>query len=386
MSHLKLNRSDYYIIVPFVTCLILITILVILIRLNYFDPQKLHSKDQLISTVTTSATSPDSSIQIGTYIDNIYNLSISNKTFDANGWVWVTWPKKVEDFFQASKLTPDKWLNFANEIDNWDFKLEQFHDKPINLKNGYYRQGFKFSGHFYINDIAFYKYPFETLKIPLIFELTNLNEIKADESIHNFYLIPDQSTSGVGNYIDLTGYNTVAFNVFSKIHVYGSSFGSEIMEEKPINTNQVIFQTTYKQSTNAALLAQFLPLTIVMLLVLLSPMLSSSLWDIRLSVPPTALLTLIFLQLGYREKLPDIAYITFIDSIYNSCYLTVLIIFVLFLWGSNKINLASESEKALLIEQIDLIDKRFQLAIPAIMITHILLSWARINSVHPDLG
>ncbi len=200
-----------------------------------------------------------------------------------------------------------------------DFKLEPFHDAPIKLKNGHYRQGFKFSGHFYINDLVFYKYPFETLKIPLIFELTDLNEIKTDKSIHDFYLIPAKSESGVGNHIDLSGYNTVAFNVFSKIHIYGSSFGLEIMETKPISTNQVIFQTTYKQSINTALLTQFLPLTIVMLLVLLSPMLSSSLWDVRLGLPPTALLTLVFLQLGYREKLPDIAYITFIDSIYNCC-------------------------------------------------------------------
>ncbi len=383
MNHLKLNRSDYYIIVPFIIVLILITILMVLIQLNYFDSQKLQSKDQLISTIATSAISPDSSIQIGAYIDNIYNLSISNKTFDANGWVWVTWPQKIEDFFQARKLTPDKWLNFANEIDNWDFKLEQFHDAPIKLKNGHYRQGFKFSGHFYINDISFYKFPFETVKIPLIFELTDLSEIKEDKSIHDLYLIPNQSASGVGNYIDLNGYNTVAFNIFSKTHVYGSCLGSAIMEAKPISTNQVIFQTTYKQSTNSAILTQFLPLTIVMLLVLLSPMLSSSLWDVRLGVPPTALLTLVFLQQGYREQLPDISYITFIDSIYNCCYLAILITFVLFLWGSNKINLASKSEKALLIEKIDLIDRRFQLAILAIMIVFIILSWIRINYLHP---
>ncbi|UOA08687.1 hypothetical protein [Methylobacter sp. S3L5C] len=383
MNHLKLNKSDYYVIVPFATVLILTIILMVLIQLNYFDAHKIQSKDQIISVVATSPRSPDSSIQIGSYIDNIYNLSIDNKTFDANGWVWVTWSEKAEEFFQSRKLTPDKWLNFANQIDNWDFKLEQFHDDPIKLKNGHYRQGFKFSGHFYINDISFYKFPFETLKIPVIFELTDLNEIKTDKSIHDLYLEPDQLASGIGNYIDLTGYNTIAFNVFSKTHVYGSSFGSTIMETKPISTSQVIFQTTYKQSVNSGLLSQFLPLTIVMLLVLLSPTLSSSLWDVRLGVPPTALLTLIFLQQGYREKLPDIAYITFIDSVYNCCYFAILITFILFLWGSNKINLAPESEKALLIDKIDLIDKRFQLFIPTIMIAIIVLTWIKINYFHP---
>ncbi|MEY3288075.1 MAG: hypothetical protein RLZZ419_317 [Pseudomonadota bacterium] len=386
MNPLKLNRSDYYIIIPFAIVLILSAIVLILIQLNYFDEHKIQSRDQLISVVTTSARSPDSSIQIGAYIDNIYNLSINNKTFNANGWVWVTWSEKAEEFFQSRKLTPDKWLNFANQIDNWDFKLEQFHDAPIKLKNGHYRQGFKFSGSFYINEISFYKFPFETLKIPITFELADLNEIKTDKSIHDLYLEPDQFTSGIGNYIDLTGYNTIAFNVFSKTHVYGSSFGSAIMEIKPISTTQVIFQTTYKQSTNSGLLSQFLPLTIVMLLVLLSPMLSSSLWDVRLGVPPTALLTLIFLQQGYREKLPDISYMTFIDSIYNCCYFAILITFILFLWGSNKINLAAKSEKALLIDKIDLIDKRFQLYIPAIMIVMIVINWIKIDYLHPLTG
>ncbi len=359
IKHLKLNKADYEIIVPFSVFLIITFIVMVLVRMEIFDSEKLKSSDQLLSTPVIETDLSNTSIEIGAYIDNIYMLSISNKTFDANGSIWLTWPQKAEDFFQARNLTPDKWLYFVNQIDNWDFKLEQIYEKPIKLKNGHYYQSFRFSGHFYINDIPFYKFPFETLKIPLIFELADFSNINNANNIHDMRLVPDRS-SGIGSYIGLTGYNTIAFNIFSKKHIYSNNLGSPIADSKPISTYQAVFETTYKQSVNAALLTYFLPLLIVMALVLFSPMLSSSLWDVRLSVPPTALLTLIFLQLGYREKLPDIPYIIFIDIVYNVCYLGIILIFGLFLWGSNKVNLAPEAEKALLIEKIDLMDKRFQ--------------------------
>jgi hypothetical protein len=56
MSYLKLNRYDYYIIVPFIIVLILTAILMALIQSNYFDADKLQPKDQLISVVATSIT------------------------------------------------------------------------------------------------------------------------------------------------------------------------------------------------------------------------------------------------------------------------------------------------------------------------------------------
>jgi hypothetical protein len=126
---------------------------------------------------------------------------------------------------------------------------------------------------------------------------------------------------------------------------------------------------------NGALLMLFLPLVIVMTLVLFSLMLSASLWDIRLGVPPTALLTLIFLQQIHMDKLPDLPYITFLDMIYNICYGIILILFVLFLWGSNRLNRASEADKPFVIEYIDAIDSRFQIILPISLLVMSAAAW-----------
>jgi hypothetical protein len=50
-------------------------------------------------------------------------------------------------------------------------------------------------------------------------------------------LVPDRS-SGIGSYIGLTGYNTIAFNIFSKKHIYSNNLGSPIADSKPISTYQ----------------------------------------------------------------------------------------------------------------------------------------------------
>ncbi|MEY3786862.1 MAG: hypothetical protein RIQ94_3398 [Pseudomonadota bacterium] len=383
MQNLKSNRVNYKFIASFSFFLSLFIVISILIRTNFFDAETLKPTDQVISVSTATTDSSKNSIKIGVYIKNIYMLSTHDKTFNAEGFIWLTWPQKAEDFFLAQKLTPNKWLNFANQIDNGNFKFEQFYENSIKLKDGQYYQLFKFSGQFYISDIPFHKYPFETLKIPLIFELNNLSKIDAGNQTHDFHLVPDQASSGVGNNIDLIGYKTTAFNVLSKLHVYGSNFGSEVPNTKPISTDQAVFQTTYKNSINSAIITLFLPLTITMALVLTSPILSSSAWEIRLSIPPTALLTLVFLQINYRENLPVISYITFMDLIYNFCYLIIFMLFGLFLWGSNKVNLASEAEKTLVIEKIDLIDKRILLVTLLIAPVWILMNWISISHNHP---
>jgi hypothetical protein len=166
-------------------------------------------------------------------------LSISNKTFEANGRIWLTGLQKSEDFFQSRKLTPNKWLHFVNQIDNWDFKLDQIYEKPIKLNNGHYRQGLKFSGHFYINNIPFHIFPFETLNIPLVFELADFNKINND-NIHNMHLVPDKSSSGIGSYIDLTGYETTVFNVLSKMQIYRSN--KTIWHKKITSLNYINFR------------------------------------------------------------------------------------------------------------------------------------------------
>jgi hypothetical protein len=141
---------------------------------------------------------------------------------------------------------------------------------------------------------------------------------------------------------------------------------------------QVNFLVSYQQSPNAALLTLILPLTVVMALVLFSPSLSSSLWDVRLGIPPTALLTLIFLQQSYKEKLPNLPYATFLDLIYNVCYFVNLILFALFLWASNRLHETTEKTRPRVITRIDVLDRYVQIGLVLLLISMIAWHWNRL--------
>jgi hypothetical protein len=54
--------------------------------------------------------------------------------------------------------------------------------------------------------------------------------------------------------------------------------------------------------------------------------------EFRLEIPIAVLLTLIFLQDGYRSELPNLPYLTFLDSIYVIAYLTSIVSFGLVLY------------------------------------------------------
>jgi hypothetical protein len=80
-----------------------------------------------------------------------------------------------------------------------------------------------------------------------------------DQFLSTSTSLPTGSEIEVGAYIDITGYKTIDFNIFTNIHEYGSDFGLKKINPKHVHTNQVVFETSYKPSVNAALLALFFP-------------------------------------------------------------------------------------------------------------------------------
>lgn len=344
-----------------------------LIRSNTLDSPDIASQDQTLPILPANA--GDIPVKVGAYIENIYDFSPENKSFGATGVIWLKWNDAAEAVFKAQGIEFEKWLDFVNLIDGWDFALETVHERPLRLKSGEYLQSLRFHGHFYATDLDFHKFPFQQLRLPLVFELTNE---QPSDSAGGLLLTPDAEDSKVGAYIDILGYKTTTFDVHTYRHRYATHFG---MEDRPLReTRQIVFEVTYRQSVNAALLALFLPLAVVMALVLFSPMLSAALWDIRLGIPPTALLALIFLQQGYKENLPTLPYPTYMDMVYNASYIINLILFGLFLWASNQLHRAPEQDRAATIMRIDRIDAQFQVGLVILLLLLLTVDWLLVDA------
>jgi len=141
-------------------------------------------------------------------------------------------------------------------------------------------------------------------------------------------------------------------------------------------------EIAYKKAPVATFVKIFLPLVSVMVLSLLSPSIFATGWDVRVGIPPTALLSLIFLQQTYENWIPELPYITFLDTIYNACYVTNMILFGLFLWGSNAYNLAPEEDKASVVARIDKLDSYFQKGLVVFIILSITTNWHMMGVKH----
>lgn len=323
--------------------------------------------------------SDTTAIELGVFIDNVYLFDPGNKTFDSNGWIWLKWSETIQQRLKEKELGPEKLIVFANQIDNWDFALEPTDEGLVRLPDGHYYQRFHYSGHFYADRLDFHRFPFQTIRLPLIFELA--------DTLPKFIDVPltltmDREGSGIGAYIDITGYQTDGYALSTQLHEYASNMGNPMAAGTKLQVPQARIDVRYQKSPNSTFLSLLLPLITVMTLTLFSPSLSSFAWDVRVGIPPMALLTLIFLQQGYRATIPELPYVSFLDTVYNICYLTNIILFGLFLWSSNELHAASDEDAAAVRARIDRIDRRFQIGLTLFALLGTLANWIAISLRH----
>jgi hypothetical protein len=116
-------------------------------------------------------------------------------------------------------------------------------------------------------------------------------------------------------------------------------------------------------------------MAVIVLVVLISPYLESSLGDVRLAIPSTALLTLVFLQQGYSDGLPQTPYLSYLDKLYAVAYLICIGLFILFAWSSNLYELAPADQKAAVQRRLDRIDQRFQFVSLGLILVVAVEAW-----------
>jgi hypothetical protein len=312
-------------------------------------------------------------VRIGIFAENIYGYDISTQSVAAEGWLWVTWPEAFQKFLEEDDVTIDKVIAPINQVNSWDAVLKPAYGVPVRLPDGRYYQLISFSCRFYVDNLDLHRYPFETLTVPIAFGPNLLNEHFGSGKVR---FVGDSNQSGVGPYVDIIGYATDHFQMRSYRQHYPSGFGLRGTDgHGDTDFGQVRLEVTYKKSGFASMMHLILPLIVVMLIVILAPNLAASLWDVRIAIPSTALLTLAFLQQTYRAGIPPLPYLTYLDQIYGVCYVVTFGLFVLFVWSSNKLDGASESEKPALIARLNRIDSRVQWFFIFFMIITTVLNW-----------
>jgi len=322
------------------------------------------------------ALQPDTEVvKVGLFVDSLHNLDLEAPMFTGNGYFWMRWAPSLQSKLKALSLSPLELLGFINQAETWDGGLRPIGAAPQLLPNGNYYQLFWFSAKFYVSKLDLRKYPFFSVHLPIAVEVNDDEDNRFQ--FERLRIVPDQANSGIGRQADLTGFITRGWQLEEYRHVYETNFGvSDDPARASIAYSQLVFQASYERSIRASFWSLIQPLMVVMAIVIVAPSLSSSFWDVRIAIPATAVLTLVFMQASYKATIPELPYLTFIDKIYVIAYVVCLACYGLFVWGGNRLE-AAEGEEARrsMVRLINRVDIRFQKITVISVLVASVLAW-----------
>ncbi|MBW0168199.1 MAG: hypothetical protein KXJ49_11910 [Vulcanococcus sp.] len=309
-------------------------------------------------------------IEVGMHIKNIYNLSLKDKTFSADGWFWLKWPESIQQRIESDQIPITELVELVNQVEGYDAQLEPDSNEPQRLKGGRYLQIFRFSSKFYDAHQNLRQFPFESLELPINVEVRPSQFSMGAEGV---VLLPKLRPGELqGDSIALNGYSVAGATSTSAIHAYTTAFGEEGVANAG-DYSMATFEISYRTNGWAAFYRFILPWLAVLVILLLTPNLEGNLNDLRLAIPSTALLTLVFLQQGAHADLPALDYLTFLDKLYLFGYVVATVEFWLFVWGSNLISRAPDAEHTQVMERINRVDLIYQITTIAGCFTLLLL-------------
>lgn len=292
---------------------------------------------------------PAEPIVVDMRLANIYGFSTNDKSYTVEGKLWLTFSAQLEQELRQNNLDPAQLISFYNRIKPWDSELIHLNNTPEKLPDGRCRTSYTFNGNFYADHVDFKLSPFGSLDLSVIIQAEPTPLSTADKR-QPIYLITGEGE--LGSRVNINGYKVSGWQ-FKLIQRLRSSKLEQIRSLPP---SRIAFRVSCQTNFWAALVEWILPLIIVMSLTLLAPNICNTMGSERLAIPPVVLLTIVLMQQAYRESLPSLPYLTFLDGLDAYSYVVTLAIFALFIRASNLLNNAASDELAAVRRLIDRLD------------------------------
>ena len=308
-------------------------------------------------------------IYSGLYVVNNFSLNLEVPSFSSKGYIWMRWQKPFQDYLEERGLGVSDVVNLQNDIDPETSAIEPLREVQ-QFPDGTYGQGLLYTGEFYIDNLDLRRFPFNSVSLPVVLEV---DDPVGDLTYKNLRLIPDLRDSGIGQYSDLFGWLTRGWSFGEFRHHFASGLGFSAEDEE---YSQLIFDVSYQRSSWSAFWTLVQPLLVVMASIVL---ITRVLTEFRVEIPIAVLLTLIFLQDGYRSELPNLSYLSFLDSVYVIAYATSIVSFALVLYLEGLKRRASavtdKGRRKLILKKV----RRFELVWPPVsllvMVILSVMSW-----------
>jgi hypothetical protein len=332
--------------------------------------RKSATQPQPLTTADAIRASGALPLGLGLHVKNLYGLNLSDQSFLADGWFWLEWGDEVEAIREREKIAPLNLVEFVNAIESGQYlDLTPLTEAPLLKAGGMHGQAFKFSSKFYIDDVPQRQAPFDQLPLSISFEVQP--EVFPSEK-RSLVLYPlSEASSLSGDFSDISGFTLDSVAVRSFAHRYLADFGAS----DSYSASRISATFYYSVQASTAFFKWLLPLLIVMIIVILAPSIEGALGDVRLAIPSTALLTLVFLHDGYKGGFPPVPYLTYLDEIYAYSYLVCLGLFFLFLVGTNAHAKASAESLGEVTRRVNRLDRICQLSAVIGFLVVVVLGW-----------
>jgi hypothetical protein len=313
-------------------------------------------------------------IQAGVYATSTYDLDLSIPSYSANGYVWLRWDEAMQQYLKDQDQSIDERITLVNALlSDADPVLTPLAPKPVQQADGSYYQLFTYLGRFYIDKASFRHFPFVTVSLPLVLEM---EDIEGSFDYTNLRFEADVQNSGMGLFAGIIGWLNRGWSIAEYRHNYATNFG---LGGSADDYSLIVYDISFGTSAWSAFWRLMLPLLVVMAMVLLVFKVRADEQDARAGIPVTVLLTLVFLQQTYRDELPDLPFLTFLDQVYVVAYVVTLLAFVLVIYIGRRygeMELMPEGPKREQIEQrLHRLDEIWPLTVVIFSSISIVLCW-----------
>ncbi|WP_115018699.1 hypothetical protein [Synechococcus sp. UW140] len=312
-------------------------------------------------------------VQVGIYSTNTYDLDLSVPSFEARGYLWMSWGEALQQYLEQNNLGLEDRIILANElISDADPGLHPIGDAK-RMPDGSYYQRFSYIGRFYSDRASFRHFPFITVSLPIVLEADDVDGVF---EYTNLRFVPDVENSGVGLFSGIIGWLKRSWSIAEYRHTYATNFA---LGGNQVAYSTVVFDIAFGTSSWSAFWRLILPLLVVMAMVLLVFKLEPDQQDARAGIPITVLLTLVFLQQTYRDELPQLPFLTFLDQVYVIAYVVTLLAFVLVIWIGRRYSelkqLPEGHDHDVMAKRLHTMDEIWPLTVVAFSSVSVALCW-----------
>ena len=329
---------------------------------------ELNPRSSVMILPAVAADAPGPVVHVGLHIRNIYSLSLLDQSFLAEGWYWLEWGDDVQAILDRRKLPPESIVELANEIELGQYSSQEVMPTTQGLSRpGNHGLTVRFSGKFYVNDVPQRFAPFDPQLLAIALEIKTEGLAYGADRLRFEPLHPADQIAG--EEVELSGYELdgVSWQRTQIIYPFESS------REMRYSRLSAIFK--YGKHEWSVFMKWVFPLLVVMTIVIVSPSIEGALGDIRIAIPPAALLTLVVMQDTYKNSFPPAPFLTYLDELYVYSYIVCLAIFLLFLVGTNLVARADDQQRELVAQRVNRIDAVVQASLVAGFALVAIVGW-----------